>query len=434
MPRWLVALFLLPAAAQTPSYSGAVSAILARRCATCHRPGEIGPMPLTSYAEVRPWAKAIREVVLERKMPPWPADPSVGARFLNDRSLTPSEIQTLTAWVDSGAPQGQPSAAPAAPPSEPASPLPARKPDLVIRIPSYPVPASGTLEYTFLVTPTNLPADTWISAAVWKIEHRAVVHHINAFIRPPGSSYVAAAPPGQLYVASAAERSARRPDETEVDRRELLAGYEPGYRPQPWGPGRAKLLRRGSAVVFEMHYTPNGTPVADHSELDIYFASAPPRERVLTITPADANLAIPPGDPSYPSQASATFTAPVTLVSLQPHMHLRGKSYRIDAVFPNGRRLALLSVPHYDFHWQTTFFLAHPLSLPTGAVIECSAVYDNSPNNPNNPDPSKTVTWGDQSWDEMNIGFLEVAIPAAANPNVAVLSGTTRPAPTSASR
>ena len=428
LPLLLATLRAASAPAVPVTYSSQVRAILNRRCVSCHRPGEIAPMPFTSYTDVRPWAKAIKEAVLKRAMPPWSADPSVGLHFLNDRSLTSDEIRTLAAWVDDGAREGEATSADSAPLPSESTGWRLGKPDLVIRVPGYQVPSRAVLQYTFLVTPLNLPRDTWIAAAEWKIEHRAVVHHINAFIRPRGSSYVADAPAGRFYIASAEERAARRPGEAETDRRELLAGYEPGYIPQPWGAARAKLLRKDSDIVFEMHYTPNGKPVTDYSELGIYFARTPPRQRVLTIAPADANLAIPPGDSDYVSTASATFTTPVTLISLQPHMHLRGKAYRFEAIYPDGRRQTLLDVPHYDFNWQTTYFPSHFL-IPAGVAIKCTAHYDNSPNNPLNPDPAKTVHWGDQSYEEMNIGFIEVAFDAARDPNVALLSGTTKPAP-----
>ena len=428
IPLLLAPLCAASEAAAPVTYSSEVRAILNRRCVSCHRPGEIAPMPFTSYNEVRPWAKAIKEAVLKRAMPPWSADPSVGLHFVNDRSLPAAEIRTLAAWADDGAKEGEPTPADFAPPPMKENNWRLGKPDLVIRIPGYRVPSRAVLQYTFLVTPLNLPHDTWIAAAEWKIEHRAVIHHINAFIRPRGSSYVSTAPARQFYIASAEERAARRPNEAETDRRELLVGYEPGYIPQPWGAGRAKLLRKDSDLVFEMHYTSNGKPVTDYSELGLYFARTPPRQRILTIAPADANLAIPPGDPDYVSTARATFTAPVTLVSLQPHMHLRGKAYRFEAVYPDGRRQILLDVPRYDFNWQTTYFPSH-FVIPSGVSIVCTAQYDNSSNNPLNPDPSKTVRWGDQSFEEMNIGFLEVAFDAARDPNVARLSGTTKPAP-----
>jgi hypothetical protein len=243
---------------------------------------------------------------------------------------------------------------------------------------------------------------------------------------------VKTAPPGQLYVASKDERGARRADEREVDRRELLLGYEPGYRPIAWGPTQGKLLRRGSDIVFEMHYTANGKAVADYSELGIYFAKTKPAQRVMTITPADSKLAIPPGESNHRSFVYAELQAPARLISMQPHMHLRGKAYRIDAVYPDGRRETLINVPRYDFNWQTTYFLKSPIDLPKGAKLECTAWFDNSPNNPANPDPAKTIYWGDQSWEEMNVGFMEIAFPASADADIVKLSDTTKPSPVSA--
>ena len=408
-----------------PDYHGAIRPILEKRCVSCHQSGEIGPMPLTTYAEARPWAKAMRTAVARRTMPPWHADPAKSVAFHNDRSLTDAERQTLLEWVDAGAPEGKPAATTARVAEKTGWQL--GKPDLIVKIPRFRVPDSGTIEYTFLVTPTDLPEAKWIAAAEWKIDQRAVVHHINAFVRPRGSSYVADAPAGQFFVATKASRGARRPDERESDRRELLLGYEPGYRPQAWGDGRAKLLPKSADIVFEMHYTANGKAAVDESELGIYFAKTAPRERVLTITPADSAFAIPPGEGNFPSSTAATLNRDLTLLSMQPHMHLRGKSYRIAARYPDGRVENLIEVPRYDFNWQTTYFLAEPKTLPKGTVLECLAYFDNSPNNRFNPDPKQTVRWGDQSWEEMNIGFMEVVFPAGADPDVVTLAGTTRP-------
>lgn len=393
--------------------------IIEARCATCHYSGGPGPMPLTSYTEIRPYAAAIRQSVARGSMPPWHADEETSHRFANSRLLPAAEKQTLLAWLSAGAPNqaGVQIAAPRA-----SSTWRLGQPDIILRIPGMRVPARGTLEYAFLVHKLNLAQDTWIAAAEWKIDQKAVVHHINAFTRPAASSYVAEALPGEIYVATRAERAAKRPDEREIDRRELLLGYEPGYLPQPWGPGRAKLLKAGSDIVFEMHYTANGQPAVDHSELGLYLAKSPVRERVLTITPADANLEIPPGAPHYESKVSATLLREAKLVSLQPHMHLRGKAYEI---LLNGK--PLLKVPRYDFNWQTTYFLKEDIPLPPGSVLSATAWFDNSPNNRYNPDPTQTVRWGDQSWEEMNVGFMEIAIPAAVDPDVAKLSGTTRP-------
>jgi hypothetical protein len=429
--RTLGLLLLAMAVEAAPDYHGGVRAVLEKRCVECHRAGEIGPMALTSYAEARPWAKAIRESVARGAMPPWHADPARSARFHNDRSLTDAERKLLMEWAEAGAPEGKAPGAPAAAAAGPAGRggWTLGKPDLIVRVPKFRVPATGTIAYTFLVTPTRQGEAKWIAAAEWRIDKREVMHHINAFVRPKGSSYVADAPPGVPFVATKASRAARRPDEKESDRRELLIGYEPGYRPIPWGEGRAKLLPKDADIVFEMHYTANGKELTDESELGLYFAREAPKERVLTITPADSAFAIPPGAGNFPSSTAATLNRDLTLLSMQPHMHLRGKSYRIAARYPDGRVENLLEVPRYDFNWQTTYFLAEPKRLPKGTVLECLAHFDNSGNNRFNPDPGQTVRWGDQSWEEMNIGFMEVVFEAGADPEVVTLAGTTRPGP-----
>jgi hypothetical protein len=394
--------------------------IIESRCLACHQAGGIAPMSFESSQSIRPWAKAMRQSILKGTMPPWHADEASSTHLTRVRALPASEKQTLLAFLDN-----PDSASFRLKPPAPAKDWQLGRPDVILKIPAAPIPANGTLQYTFLVSKLNFDKDQWISAAEWRIDQRQVVHHINAFVRPPGSSYVKQAPTGQLYVASKAERAARQPNEREIDRRELLLGYEPGYVPQTWGDGRAKLIRAGSDMVFEIHYTANGKPAVDSSELGIYFAKSAPTERVLTISPADSNFAIPPGDPSYKSNVTATLLDDAKLVSLQPHMHLRGKAYQISLSSMPG---TLLNVPNYDFNWQTTYFLKEPIPLKKGDVLSCTAWFDNSPNNRYNPDPSQTITWGDQSWEEMNVGFMEIAIPANRDPDIVKLSGTTRPA------
>lgn len=423
--RWALGIAATALLQAAPNFDREILPILEKRCASCHRVGEIGPMPLTTFAEARPWARAIRQAVARGSMPPWHADPHSSAPFLNDRSLPAAERALLIAWADAGAPAGSAPAAPAV--KQPRRDWTLGKPDLILRVPKFAVPASGTVEYTFLVNPVRLDGPRWIAAAEWRVDKPSVVHHINAFVRPKGSSYVVDAPAGVPFVATKASRGARHPGEREQDRRELLVGYEPGYRPQPWGEGRAKLLPKEADIVFEMHYTANGSATEDSSELGLYFAKGPVKQRVLTITPADTAFAIPPHDPDFRSSASATARTEIELLSLQPHMHLRGKAYRITARYPDGKAEALLDVPRYDFNWQTTYFLKSPRKLPPGTVLACEARFDNSPNNRFNPDPSQTVRWGDQSWEEMNIGFMEVVIPADADPDVVDLSGSTRP-------
>jgi hypothetical protein len=411
------ALFALVCSASEaePTFSKQVWPILERRCVECHQAGAIGPMPLSSYREVRPWARAIRQAVLQRTMPPWHASQTPHA-FRNDRSLTQAEIETILAWVDAGCPEG--SALPAFVPKRAPDGWHLGTPDLVVEVPGFAIPASGQLAYSFLIVPLHLERDTWVRAAEYRIDQRGAIHHINAFIRPPGSSYLAGWPMGEIFQPTVAERGKRREGEKVFDRRQLLLGYEPGYMPAPWLEDGAKLISAGSDLVFELHYNPNGTPAVDHSRLALYFASEPPRKRVLAIdTLRDLDLQIPPGEAKYVSNAEMTLAEGARLLSVQPHMHLRGASMRVRAVFPDGRSEDLVNVPRYDFNWQTTYALADPLTLPLGTRIESQATFDNSANNRFNPDPSKTVHWGDQTTDEMHVAFLELVIDAHADPD-----------------
>jgi hypothetical protein len=390
--------------------------ILERRCVACHQPGEIAPMPLTSYAEVRPWANAIREAVLTRKMPPWDAAGETAHDFRNDRSLTETEIRTITTWVKEGVQEGKPLKT-AFQPTSVENHWKLGKPDIVIRVPGFHVPASGLLTYRYLITGDLFPKDVWVRAAEFWIDQRTVVHHINAYARGPESSYLAGYPKGEIVSATVSDRGRRREGERVFDRRLQLIGWEPGYRPMPWLPNGAKQIRVGSDIVFEMHYSPNGKEVTDYSELGIYLADAPPSERVLAIdTLRDLDLAIPAGAPDYVSRASMTLALLVKLVSVQPHMHRRGKAMEVRAVYPNGQTRLLVSVPKYDFNWQTTYVLREPLLLPAGTRLESVAHFDNSVNNPSNPDPAVPVNWGDMTTDEMHIAFLELAMPIEADP------------------
>jgi len=373
-------------------------------------------MPLTSYAEVRPWAQAIREAVMTRKMPPWHAAGETAHTFRNDRSLTEVEIRTIGTWVNEGAPEGKPIVT--------ASPKASReggwklgKPDIVIRVPGFRVPASGLMSYRYLTTGGLFPKDVWVRAAEFRIDQRSAIHHINAYARGPESSYLAGYPKSQIVPATIADRGRRREGEKVFDRRQQLVGWEPGYEPMPWLPGGAKQIRAGSDIVFEMHYSPNGKEVTDYSQLGIYLAETAPAERVVAIdTLRDLDLAIPAGEPDYVSRASMTLALPVKLVSVQPHMHYRGKAMEVRAVFPSGQTQVLISVPKYDFNWQTTYVLREPMFLPAGTRLDSVAEFDNSLNNPSNPDASVLVNWGDQTTDEMHIAFLELAVPVGADP------------------
>jgi hypothetical protein len=397
--RYLTALLLAFPAFSAPSektFTRDVWPILRARCVTCHQPGAVAPMAFTSYKEVRPWSRAIREAVVSRSMPPWHATKASAHEFRNNRSLSQSEIETLTGWIDAGSPEGPPATLQTAVITD--SKWHLGKPDVVIQVPGVHVPKTGVQPYTFLIVPVHIEHDTWVRAAEFRIDQRSLVHHMNAFVREPGSSYLADFPRNQIFVPTVAERGKKRAGEAIFARRQLLLGYEPGYEPMPWLQGGAKLIKAGSDIVFEMHFNPNGKEAVDHSELGLYFAAEAPAQRVLAIdTLRDLDLQIPPKVPNYLSRASMTLGRPARLLSVQPHMHVRGRSMEVRAIYPDGRTETLLSVPKYDFNWQTTYVLKEPLNLPAGTVLESVAGFNNSTNNAFNPDPEATVHWGDQT-------------------------------------
>ncbi|SPE27851.1 conserved exported hypothetical protein [Candidatus Sulfopaludibacter sp. SbA3] len=399
------------AAAPAPTFSKDVAPILQHNCQGCHRPGEAAPMPLLTYQQARPWAKAMKEAVLLKKMPPWPADPQVG-HFSNDRSLPAKDRDTLIAWVDGGAPEGNPKDLP-----QPAAWVDGwniGKPDRIIEMPApFDVPASGTIEYQYVILPLNLTEDRWIQAAEARPGNRAVVHHIIAFIRDPGSKWMRDKPYGEVFVP----RNAK--GDVQGFSGDILAGFAPGVPPSRLEPGTARLVKAGSDVVFQLHYTANGKAAQDQTKVGFIFAKEPPKERVLTLAAANTKFTIPAGDPDYKVDSDLELAHDVKLVSMLPHMHLRGKDFEYRLIFPTGETQAILRVPRYDFGWQLSYDVAGGgMTLPKGTRIACTAHFDNSPNNPANPDPTKEVKWGDQSWDEMMIGFLEVAIPADMDPKL----------------
>ena len=401
---------------QTVTFYKNALPVLQKNCQTCHRPGESGPMSFLSYETTRPWAKAIKTAVLTKKMPPWFADPHFG-KFANDRSLAKADIDTLTAWADSGAQAGDPKDAPK--PIDWVEGWRIGKPDQVISMPvAFNVPASGTIDYQYIVIPTGFTEDKYVQLAEARPGNPAVMHHIIAFIREPGNPWLKDAKPGIPFVpreeARRAEADAKKDDKPrrqEGGFGDFLAGYAPGTLPNIMKPGQAKLVKAGSDLVLQMHYTANGKATTDISRIGIVFAKEKPTERILTLAAANGNFAIPPGDPNYQVDSKFTLQDDATLINFLPHMHFRGKSFEYRVTYPTGEKETLLAVPHYDFNWQLTYELAQPKLLPAGTVIECTAHFDNSPNNPYNPDPTKEVHFGEQTWEEMMIGFLDVAVP-----------------------
>lgn len=383
-----------------PTFYKDVLPVLQQHCQACHRPGEPGPMPLLDYAGTKPWASAMRRMVASRQMPPWFADPSLG-RFANDRSLSPKDIQTIAAWADAGAPPGDPKAAPQ--PVHWMEGWTIGHPEIVFEMPTaFNVPGSGVVPYQYVIVPTHFKEDTWVRIAEVRAGDRAHTHHIVVSVREPGSNWLAGEPFGVPFALDPHSSGGGVPGE-------FLAGYGPGAMPETLAPGQAKLVNAGSDLVFQLHYTPNGQPGCDRSRIGLILSRQPPTQRVLMLAAANIRFAIPPGDPDYQLDARVTLHANATLISLLPHMHLRGKSFEFRAVFPGGRTQTLLRVPRYSYNWQLSYYLAKPLPLPPGAIIECTAHFDNSAANPLNPDPAKTVRFGPQSWDEMMIGYFEVA-------------------------
>jgi hypothetical protein len=405
------------------TYYKDVLPVLQKNCQNCHRPGEAAPMSFMSYESTRPWAKAMKAAVLTKKMPPWFADAHYG-KFSNDRTLTASDINTLAAWVDSGAKSGNPKDSPAPVAFTDGWAIP--KPDVVLDMGlDFSVPPSGTIDYQYVVVPTHFTEDKFVQFAEARPEDRERVHHIIAFIREPGSPWMKDAKPGVPFVPAAAQREASRSGQPQQKRRggdgdgaigDFLCGYAPGAPPQTLKPGQAKLVKAGSDLILQMHYTANGKPGHDRSKIGLVFSKETPTQRVLTLAAANPRFAIPPGDPNYQVDSTFTLQAPATLLGLLPHMHLRGKDFEFRAIYPTGEKEVLLSVPNYSFSWQLWYVLDQPKLLPAGTTIECTAHFDNSPNNPANPDPKKEVRFGEQSWDEMMIGFFDVTVSMDTNP------------------
>jgi mono/diheme cytochrome c family protein len=390
-----------------PTFYKDVLPILQDHCQSCHRPGEVAPMPLVTYEQTRPWADAIANAVEMKMMPPWFADPRFGY-FANDPSLTQQQIATLTAWASSGAPVGNASDAP-----------PARKwtngwnipqPDLVVTMPKpVPIPAHGEIEYTYEIVPTHFAEDKWVRMSEFRPGNPAHVHHAVVYIRPPDSPWLRHAPVGEPFTASTLSdpEERRQAHETTSD---LLLVYAPGSSPDEWPDGMAKFVPAGSDLVFQMHYTTNGTAEDDQTSIGLVFAKTPPKQRVITLQLNNHALIIPPGADDFRVEVQGTLPNDATLLSLFPHMHLRGKRFEYDIVHDDGSVEVLLRV-NYHFHWQLSYKLAQPRLLKAGTKLRAVAWYDNSKNNPHNPDPEKTVTWGDQTSDEMMVGFFDVAVP-----------------------
>ncbi len=408
--RWVssaatVALMSLPLAAadSTPTFSKDVAPILYKNCATCHRAGDIGPMPLLTYEQTRPWAASIREKVSTGLMPPWHSTDAHGT-FSNDRRMSDADKTTLIKWATGGAPQGNPKDLPPAPKFTEGWEI--GQPDVVLSMAkSFNVPDKGTVNYQYFTIPTNFTEDKWIQAIEVRPGVRSVVHHILVFCREPGA---APAKPAFMPVAikspgdAPVDPSKPRPQaEFGAGTGTLIATTAPGTNAMVFAPGSAVRIKAGATLLFQVHYTANGTAATDLSSVGLIFAKQEPKQEVHNSAFVNVALKLPPGADNQEVNSAIQFNEDSHITALFPHTHLRGKSWQYTLVYPDGRRQEVLSVPHYDFNWQTYYLFTKPLAVPKGSRIEAVAHYDNSTNNKWNPDPTVEVHWGEQTWQEM---------------------------------
>ena len=400
-----------------PTFSKDVAPILYKNCASCHRPGEIAPMSLLTYEQVRPWAKSIREKVSLGQMPPWHSvDPR--GKFLNDRRLTDQEKDTLVRWAGGGAPQGDPKDLPAVPKFSEGWEI--GTPDVVLSMTKpHEVPATGTIAYQYFSIPTNFTEDKWVQAVEVRPGVRSVVHHILVFCREPGATRAPAA--FTSVVPDPKEIEARRPHPGGGNRPAgdglpgtLIATTAPGTNAMTFEPGEAIRIKAGATLVLQVHYTANGKPSTDVSSVGMIFAKQPPRVEVRNSAFTNALLDLPAGAADTQVDAAIQFTQDAHITAIFPHTHLRGKSWEYRLVYPDGRSEQVLSVPKYDFNWQTYYIFATPLAVPKGSRLEATAHYDNSAANKWNPDPTVEVKWGEQTWQEMQYTGITFAVDEPA--------------------
>jgi mono/diheme cytochrome c family protein len=434
-------------AAKNITFNKDVAPIFFKNCAECHRPGENAPFSALSFKDVRPWAKSIREKVASRVMPPWHADPQHG-QFQNDRRLNQREIDTITAWVDGGAIEGEAKDLPPAPKFVEGWGI--GKPDLVLSMPeAYTVEATGPDEYQYFEVPTGLTEDRYVRAVEARPGNRKVVHHLVVFIQAPAAAKSAAPKLSKEELAKLREQlekqdityrdgflqrvkadapvyndgcalpnggggvlldtSKRMPVQT------LLTVWAPGRDTNVWEPGMAKKIPAGSKLIFQMHYNKAaGSVQTDRSSIGLIFAKEPPTNLHNTELVFNAYLQIPAGAERH--RATACWAAPtnIQLQAIMPHMHVRGAAMEVKAVYPDGRAETLLNVPRYDFSWQTNYSLKQPMTVPKGTRFLVTAWFDNSAKNKFNPDPTKAVRWGEPTYDEMLACFLDYTQDAKA--------------------
>jgi hypothetical protein len=413
------------AADSTPTFSKDVLPILQKNCQSCHRPGQIAPMSFLTYDTVRPWAKAMKVAVLTKKMPPWFADPQY-SHFANDRSLPQSDIDVIAKWADAGAPQGDAKDAPA-PVKWPENGWDIQ-PDVVVDGPTSAVaahPKNNVIEWSYITVPSGIKQDTWITSMQIRPSEPSVTHHICVYFKPHTADVEYNKPiwydrprdeNGSATREAAGINGRGIPDSITAGSRGIEGCYVPGQMTQDYRVhGAAKLIKAGTDIVFQVHYTPNGKDVTDRPQIGFTLAKAEPKRVYVSFgisAPSDPkSFAIPPNDPNWASPPAETvFTEDVDLVWMFPHMHVRGKEMTYRLVYPDGKSETVLSVPRYDFNWQLGYDLNQPIHVPKGTRLVVTAHYDNSVNNKFNPGPDKVVYYGDMTWEEMMFPFFSVVV------------------------
>lgn len=432
-------------AAATPTFSHDIAPILYGHCVQCHHANDIAPMPLLTYKEVKPWAASIGEAVASRKMPPWKADPHFG-KWSNDASLSQAQISTIQAWIQAGKPEGDPKDLPAAPVF--ADGWRAGKPDLIVTIPRVTLEAKGADEYQYIAVPTNLTEDRWVISAELRPGNRKIVHHAHVFVVEAAKPAAAAAKPDpakeygkwlQIHEGSlsyirpdapvindgcAVDDNAVFPGSVKSDLGSLIASFLPGRAPDVYPEGTARLIKAGSKLNFQIHYSRStGKTEYDETSVGLIFAKEPPRTVARRIDLSNHMFLIPANDPNHEVTECHTFQKNLYITSLTPHMHLRGKSMRMEVTYPDGRTESLLNVPEYNFNWQITYRAADPIFIPKGTRLRITAHFDNSRNNAMNPDAAHPVRWGAASETEMMDGWVEYVDAKPPDPASAKSSG-----------
>jgi hypothetical protein len=426
MRLFLAICLALPAVAGDVTFTHDVAPILYQHCVACHHPNDIAPMSLLTYKDARPWAAAIKQAVVTGKMPPWKADPAHG-KWSNDARLSDAEKNTLLAWINGAKLEGDPKDMPPTPVFPDGWKI--GKPDAIVAIPEHKLEATGPDEYSYVTVPTNFTEDKWVTAAELRPGNRKVVHHAHVFV-VEDQKKTAANDPAQEYTKwlqiHQGSLTFIRPDAPvindgclqddngvfpgshQTDLGSLIASFLPGREADVYPEGTARLVKAGSKINFQIHYSrATGKPETDVTSVGLTFAKEPPKQVARRIDLSNHMFLIPAGAPNQEVTECHTFTKDMYITSLTPHMHLRGKSMRMDVTYPDGRTETLLNVPQYDFNWQITYRAAAPIFIPKGTRLKIDARFDNSPNNRVNPDPSKTIRWGSASEVEMMDGWVE---------------------------